>query len=310
MSNGKEIVDLQKEIESMPEYQLELKLLSLDISRYVFKQNYLQLRQLLTTSEEPKKASELWAVKNRHLLEAFQRETIRLLHNFVASVKSLVDHTRILYRELYKPGGRFPDYQDEINKRFAQNPLAQFVEDLRDYCLHYKILPIFAERSFTSNTAEPESRIKLNVKTLSEYSSWSPPARQFLSDIKDSIDVKDLIEKYYEMVAGFHQWIQKRQMEIYADEFRRLNEKRLKLKTLVIPEIVEMALAKISNANVSPGEVFYYLLTPEEREELEIEPLTSSKHVEKLIYLIEKQAPINNDLKDKIRKIYQQFIEN
>ena len=45
MTQGEDIIRLSHEIESMPEFALEQKLYTLDVSLYVFNKNYQELKQ-------------------------------------------------------------------------------------------------------------------------------------------------------------------------------------------------------------------------------------------------------------------------
>jgi hypothetical protein len=324
MSRGEDIIKMQEELASMPEYQLERKLKSLEYSCYVFNQNYSELQKLLLIYKDLKKSLQLWDEKNRHAQEAFRLEVTRLLHNFVASVKSLVEHSRILHRDLYEKNNKFTDYQEEIKNRFAENPLAQFVEDLRDYCLHYKTPPIFSQMSFTKDPPPPrlESSIRLDIEVLERYSNWCPLAKQYLDEQKNridtqidkyygrknrSIDVLDLVSQYFDLVIDFHKWLYTRQSQIHAYELSKLKDKRQELRELIVPDAVEGALTQIERTKKNPDEAFYPILTPKQREELKNIPLNSNQHVEKLITIIQTKAPIAEELQSKIRDIYQQF---
>jgi hypothetical protein len=60
----------------------------------------------------------------------------RHLHNYLAAASSLIDHTRVLYREIDQPSGLIPDYQAEVDARFKNNGLARLVNGLRNVNLH------------------------------------------------------------------------------------------------------------------------------------------------------------------------------
>lgn len=320
MSNGEDIIKLSHELDSMPEYKLELKIKALDRSRYIFNQNYSQLRQLLLIEKDTEKAIKLWDVKNEYAHNAYRLEVTRLLHNFVASVKSLIDHSRTLYKDIYEKGNRFPDYPIEVKKRFAENPLAQFVEDLRDYCLHYQLPPIFSSMTYTRETQKMESTTRLDVTALEKSFKWSSLSKEYIEEQKNkirlssnkfnkdiSINLLAIIEEYYSLVIDFHNWLLTHQRQIHSEEFNRLEAKKQELRQLLIPSEVGFALGEIERSK-NPDEAFHRLLTPEERKQLELIPLNSIQHGDTLITMIRQQANISSELENRIKSAYQKYL--
>lgn len=82
----------------------------------------------------------IWEVDVNNLDEIIY-EFSRLLINFVSMAKAVVDVNRVLVREWFGETVFLNRYQNEVDKRFANNPLVAFVHDIRNYALHY-FLPI------------------------------------------------------------------------------------------------------------------------------------------------------------------------
>ena len=231
---GKQIVDLLDKLNSMPEYKLLLRIKSLEASLYVFKRNYKELKSLLIKHSDVKEAVRLRGVGKKPEMRALLYEITRLLHNFVTSVKSLIEHTRIIYREIYEREKKFPEYQAEVDSRFADNPLAQFVEDLRNYCLHYELPTISSVLHFSQLPPSPifESRVELKIEELNKYSKWSPLAKEYLSSQDNPINLLNLVDEYYALVEDFYNWIQERQKDIHAEELAKVSSLQRELKEL------------------------------------------------------------------------------
>ncbi|GEM_PF-1392410 len=304
---GGEILKLRRELISLPEYTLEAKLGVLQYSVYVFEQNYTQLRELLDVCKDYEKALTLLDVTNSDAHEAFLLEITRLFHNFIASVKSLIDHTRILFRDLYSENDKFPEYQKQVDTQFAENSLAQFVEDLRDYCLHYSTLPVFSKEEYVAAPPKFEITIRVNVATLNKWSGWSLLGREYLKTQEKSIDVADIATRYHELAVDFHRWMRSRQTEIHKEDFKRLDEKKQELAKILIPDEVRFALADIGQYTLNPDKAFYRLLNAKQREKLAKISLNSNEHVEQLLDVIQEQAHIGEELRNKIRDIYKKF---
>jgi hypothetical protein len=122
-----------------------------------------EFRALLEGATTPQAATVLWSLQNRPQLEQFQREVTRLLHNFVAAAFSLVDHARRFFGKHYKDAKSFPDYEDEVKRRFTEDPLCQFVQGLRNYFIHRKPPNISSTMSLSQGQA---ARIPAAVAAL------------------------------------------------------------------------------------------------------------------------------------------------
>jgi hypothetical protein len=94
------LLDLHNELSAMPETRLINKLLGFNTSIYVFQNNFNNLVKFISFLSNSREADHLFYSRNNDLFENSLDEIIRLLHNFDASVVSLIDHTRNLYRNL------------------------------------------------------------------------------------------------------------------------------------------------------------------------------------------------------------------
>ena len=108
-------------------------------------------------------------------------EVTRLLQNFVAAVSALVEHSRRLHGRLcYKPSSKFPEYEEEVRQRFADAEVIQFVQGLRNYCLHYRTPGIGTTMTLVDLKNERfEKKVTLAKPDLLDF-EWNAPARRFL----------------------------------------------------------------------------------------------------------------------------------
>lgn len=123
MDRGKKILFLMNEIENMPERDLVVQMQSLGISIHIFNRNYQDLIRFLNAiTTEYDEADLDWSENSNRL--AIAMDVLRLLHNYVASAVSLLEHTRNHYKKLYTKTKKFTDYQEKVNNEFAKDPLA------------------------------------------------------------------------------------------------------------------------------------------------------------------------------------------
>jgi len=161
---------------------------------------------------------------------------VRLLHNYLASAKTLVEHTRTVIRDWYKGSEFLKEYKEEVTRRFNNNPLSAFIEDLRNYALHYS-LPITGLRVGVVNdptTHEQSERVTFFVDktTLFQWSNWSK-GKMFLHLADDEIVIEKLADDYYQQVIEFHAWMHNRLEQIHASDLKWLNDMQQRVNLLL-----------------------------------------------------------------------------
>src|SRR5438552_4197577 len=92
---------LMKRIEATEGWKVQQRIRLHSVSYHIFMGNYEELKRALEAYHNPAFALPLWSVSNRPRLDQFQTSVVRMLQNYVASAKSLVDHTRKFVREYY-----------------------------------------------------------------------------------------------------------------------------------------------------------------------------------------------------------------
>lgn len=186
----------------------------------LFRRNYEELVVFLDYFCAPSVAFSFSPVEQQWLSQEGTKEVTFLLHNFVAAAQSLIDHTRVLYRQLYEPQGKIPEYSGEVQNRFTTDPLSQFVIKLRQMAQHYR-LPSLGHHTQISDIREGRAgtvsiEMKLNTEDLRQFDGWTVPARRFLDAAGPAINLRTVIQKYFEHVADFYEWFGQKQREIHG----------------------------------------------------------------------------------------------
>jgi hypothetical protein len=184
----------------------------------LLQRNYVELVVAIRHISSPPVAFEMVGRDDQWHRKEAMAEVLYLLHNYVASAKSLIDHTRRVHRKLSGSAELISAYQSEVNLRFVDDPLSQFIENLREMAQHYRLPRISLTRSFSSGPSGATMTTRLQLKTddLREYKEWSAPARKYLDAGGNTIDVLDLVERYHVHVAAFHTWFSQQQIRIYG----------------------------------------------------------------------------------------------
>ena len=231
MSNQDELLALAQEINKSDALRYAGRIETLGVNYFVFHRNYEELKKLIDVRNNQGKMLELWDLRNPHQLDIVINELLRLFHNYLASAKSLVDQTRVVVPAWYKDHDFLKEYNDQIASRFAGNPLTGFIEDLRNFSLHYSLPIINATFSFPSDRETGKSTLffsfVLAKNGLLVWSRWNK-GKAYLSKAGDEIDIGELADAYYRQIADFHYWLVKRLQEIHRDDLAWLEEMRQK----------------------------------------------------------------------------------
>lgn len=185
----------------------------------LFERNFEELDLFLAHLAAPVVSAELGAVDQRWRQHEAMKEVSFLLHDFVAAALSLIDHSRVFYREMYEPCDLIPEYQSEVDARFISDPLTQFIKGLRQMAQHYRLPVIAIERSFTNESGRGTLTTELLLRTtdLQQFGNWPAPAKAFLANAGDAISLKQVVRDYREHVAIFYEWFIAKQREVHGN---------------------------------------------------------------------------------------------
>ena len=125
-----------------------------------------------------------------------QVEAARLLHNFLASAKTLVDHSRLASRSLVSAAAQ-AGYAELIKAQIMDHQPRAFIQDLRNYFLHVSN-PVMVTRV---SILHGSSSLCLVRERLLEHSGWKPRTMDFLKSDGGDIPIVPLVHSY--LAAAF-----------------------------------------------------------------------------------------------------------
>lgn len=184
---------------------VKLRMEALGRSIAMLDSNAAELIQVLDAFADPRLQVILWNEENDGLLDMFLTDIARRLHNYVASVMSLVEHNRRTVREQYAQDDSLRKaYQERVTEDFGTTKVA-FMQDLRDFTLHYELPPLSARLSM-GRDQPTRSEILLDRERLRTFSGWSAKGNQFLAAMDDPIDLRAIVDAYMKTVRDFYGW--------------------------------------------------------------------------------------------------------
>ena len=215
------------EIRTSGAFAIESRFGVLGQNYYVFETNYRVLKEFLAEMQAAEQILK-HAGKDKPLYEL-----TRLLHNFLASAKMLVDLTRNVMRDWYSKTALHDEYQEEVKARVGSIRVAGFVEDLRNYALHFE-LPITAAhvqvtRDPTTGTYNEYAAFTLQRSALLKWREWSK-GKLYLQASEEDIRIESFVDQYFQVIQGLHQWIGQRIAKEHISELQWLESKRVELE--------------------------------------------------------------------------------
>src|SRR5215213_8758755 len=201
----------------------------MQVNYIVFRKNYEELVRLQKEFDQPLIFRELALQTDRG--KVITPDTIieftRLLHNFLASAKMLVEVTRRWVRQQFADSEFLGKYQEEISDRFVNNVQAQFLEDLRNFTLHRTLplsIPELRFQQMDEHTLKSSLGIVLLKGYLLEWKNWSELARiQIDMAFEGEVDIMLICRQYYENVTKFNQWLFWQVRELLGPQIDQIN---------------------------------------------------------------------------------------
>ncbi|MEG5061911.1 hypothetical protein QUB60_29530 [Microcoleus sp. A2-C5] len=209
-------------LQASSEMEIHRNLQALSASYRVFKGNYDELVHHLDHLNDPTESLFMYSYEQRDNLERLIDEASRLFHNFLASAKSLVDHTRVIVNRLYSNQEFKKEYDKKLAGDLANNPIQKFVQRLRNYTQHYT-LPIPALQ-IEFGEDDIEMSVRLDVKILKQWHDWGLIPLSYLEESGDSLCLISLSNEYFALVEQFYQWLTERQTQIHKSDIENLQK--------------------------------------------------------------------------------------
>jgi len=179
----------------------------------IFLMNSQELIEITQQVHDPDEGLRLMSEANREAGQQTHREINRRIHNFGVSALTLVEHTRIFMREHYADTAMSALYETKASEDFANDPVSQFVQKLRNYMVH-KGLPnseMFLEMQqdpASGKGATLNTGVRIKAESLLDWEGWGKVARGFIEASGEYLDIRSFTADYTKRVAGFHGWLQ------------------------------------------------------------------------------------------------------
>lgn len=209
MGDGVNLRELLDAIDRHPGKQARAAWDGLRRVHVVLLRNQTELVSVISALEENRNGLGIEVIQNVRpspVREAFYDELIQRLHNYVASVATLVDHTRNLMKR-YEGTPSGDEYQRRIAAVTAA-PITPLIQKLRNYFLHYRIPPLGVQMTFDQGARTEKFACFFSRTTALEWPDWPVLARRYLEQHKDDhISLASLIAEYAAGIDALYSWL-------------------------------------------------------------------------------------------------------
>ena len=167
---------------------------------YILIENYRELMyEILRIQDSSQPIIEL--VENKKLT--------RYIFNFLASTSASTDHCRKVMH-FYENTDLNNKYKNKINNLFVNNPMIVFIQNLRNYQMHFKLE--FLELSNSDQV------VFLTQKLLQHPEQWNKLSRDYMQQCGDEIVLKTLCEDYFKLLESFYMWLYSELKEFHKED--------------------------------------------------------------------------------------------
>lgn len=226
IENKKTYTRLIEEMESLKGYEIIQGIGLLKDTNYIFTQNYLELINKIEIYE---KDPEIWVRINEQKLHFIILETRRLLHNYSASVLTLIDHTSNFRKKISDK--KIDNIYEKKVSRLNKHDVVIFMKHFRQYLQHYSLPIVSASFNASFNTDQLgsemdkllnwltgeikdsegienrymiEKKMYLDINELLEWKGWNSRSKDYLDEFGDKVEIKIFCEEYFHLIESFY----------------------------------------------------------------------------------------------------------
>ncbi len=217
-------------------FALRGRLRAFSLSLYAFDKNFESLKSAIEAMKPDEQPNDDTVFEFGDRTEPSLFEVCRCLQNFVSAAMTLVDQSRVLYEKMYEPSGKVPQYAAEIESRFKENPLHQFIQGLRNMTVHYRLpgVSYTVNRQIRIGGSSVSYEVCLEKSDLAQYDGWKKSARQFMDNSPPKINLGKVTSDYHHHVVDFHRWFADRQREAHRQELEQVERLESRLRQMAI----------------------------------------------------------------------------
>ncbi len=212
------------DLDQHPANALKFALISYSSTKDILSMNGYDVLRFIQEIESGR-FSEIAFDKSRRMeYRDFENHLIRYFHNFLAAVKTVVEHTRNMMRSDLIAEEHRLEYIEEVKNRFSDN-MSKFIEDFRNYTLHFGLPKI----SHVCSIPEETWQVSLNLNELHDWDGWTSRSKEFMREHLEQIRLSWLVAAYQKKAMEMHEWLVLSFTRHYGHHFEEFDRLRAAL---------------------------------------------------------------------------------
>lgn len=157
-------------------------------------------------------------------------EVFRLLHNYLATVASLIDHSRKLVQG-YKDEDFVSQYEHHV-REITDAGLGPTLKDLRNYLLHNAVPPISLTMALPDDTQGHDFSVQLDVAELLRGGKWSSASKGYLR-ARQKLVIRDCVQEYSSTIQSLNEWLFAQYPKLHRAEIKDQAELHAELRQML-----------------------------------------------------------------------------
>lgn len=179
------------------------------------------------------RGADYWMMKNDQEIQTFFREYMRRLHNYAASVHTLISHT---YTFLDRYEDDSPELKSKYFNKISDRDLetkVKLLKQLRHYMQKNWVPPIGATISPAIQEGNEEKlELTLDKEEMMDWNGWDSSVHDFLESLDDTVEITSLAKEYQEELNDFYEWLRALIMSEFYQELLNSITAHLRLERL------------------------------------------------------------------------------
>lgn len=166
-------------------------------------------------------------VRDDSVRQVYFVELYRLLQNYLASIKTLVDHSRKLVESYEGEVQPFVDQYRSLTGKLASEGVVAFLHDLRNVLLHQRLPGVGVTVSVPKPQEEPGlmlAEIILTRDDLLRLERMGAKARRYLHSQPEDFPLIQPVRDYASAVGGVTDWLAQQFEGLHGEDVRNYNE--------------------------------------------------------------------------------------
>lgn len=279
----------ERAIQEHPGFEVFQELTSLDLSLAIFRASVADVQKAINDFHQQAGNPRFWTRPHRDRFEQSLLTVTKGLFVAAASSLALVDHSRAINNRHSITG-----YDEKRVETF--NPAEhEFIQGLRSYGLHYRIVEAGWQKVYTSSGKR--TKFLIQQSRLLRWKKWTEPARQFIEQHPDGIDVENVFRDYAQKVETFQRWFRGQIEHQFKKDLSGYVHYEWMLRRIEAWSFWRIALKNLIEQSRDPLSYLDSYLTEAEAAEVLALPPRSVQQIDRIIEILDEYGAFDPELR-------------